>query len=172
MLFNPARPFRTFQNKVWVSSNCAQCPAAPRKPGSCLHLCQRHPPTAVTDSCNFTRAWDLFRRIWVFFNQSKFSSFWRSVCRERVLLDRIVKVTMMMIMSCEWCFQGDVCCSTRAGILLLLPIVVTHQCGLQQGSWGWEWSVTRTKSQIYSHISFFKPHFNFVLVTQKTAIKK
>lgn len=30
----PARPFRTFQNKAVVSSNCAQCPAAPsREPG-------------------------------------------------------------------------------------------------------------------------------------------
>lgn len=27
----PARPFRTFQNKAVVSSNCAQCPAAPSR---------------------------------------------------------------------------------------------------------------------------------------------
>lgn len=39
MLFTPARPFRTFQSRAWVSSYCAQSPAAPGA-GSCLHLCQ------------------------------------------------------------------------------------------------------------------------------------
>lgn len=41
----PTRPFRTFQNKAVVSSNCAQRPATP---GCCLHLCQ--PPTSLTAS--------------------------------------------------------------------------------------------------------------------------
>lgn len=106
MLFTPARPFRTFQNKAWVSSNCAQCPAAPREPGSCLHLCQRHPPTAVTNSCNSTWAWDLFRRSLKGYFYSKVRSSGRSVCQERVLLERIVKVMIMTM--CEWWFQGDV----------------------------------------------------------------
>lgn len=41
----PTRPFRTFQNKAVVSSNCAQRPAPP---SCCLHLCQ--PPTSLTAS--------------------------------------------------------------------------------------------------------------------------
>lgn len=41
----PTRPFRTFQNKAMVSSNCAQRPAPP---SCCWHLCQ--PPTSLTAS--------------------------------------------------------------------------------------------------------------------------
>lgn len=103
MLFTPTRPFRAFQNKVWVSSNCAQCPAAPRKPGSCLHLCQRHPPTAATDSCNSTWTRGLFRRS-VFFFLTKERSF-------LVLEDQSVKKEFFWTGLLRWwwrCYVSDV----------------------------------------------------------------
>lgn len=105
MSFTPARPFRTFQNKAWVSSNCVQCPAAPRKPRSSLHLCQRHPLPATTDSCNSTWTWNLvWRSFWVF---------WHKVRSSPVLESQQVGKQFFwsgLLRWCWWCVQHSLSC--------------------------------------------------------------
>ncbi len=143
MLFTPARPFRTFQNKVWVSSNCAQCPAAPREPGSCLRLCQRRPQTTTTDSCNSVCVWDLFRRsCWEYSNQSQeFSSLGRSVFQKIVSSGQDCEGDDDDVMWAKCGVQQE------QGLNCRFPLQL-HQWGLQQRYWRFQvraWWETRTE---------------------------
>lgn len=75
----PARPFRTFQNKAWVSSNCAL--QQPGSRGNC------RPPAVGTDASTSTRGLGTETEI-----PRTGSSAWG----ERILLDQTVEVMLMM----------------------------------------------------------------------------
>lgn len=80
----PARPFRTFQNKAWVSSNCAL--QQPGSRGNCWNGRCR-PPAAGTDASTSTRSLE---------TETEIPRTGSSVWGERILLDQTVEVMLMM----------------------------------------------------------------------------
>lgn len=80
----PARPFRTFQNKAWVSSNCAL--QQPGSRGNCWNGRCR-PPAAGTDASTSTHSLG---------TETEIPRTGSSVWGERILLDQTVEVMLMM----------------------------------------------------------------------------
>lgn len=82
----PARPFRTFQNKARVSSNCAL--QQPGSRGNCWNGRCR-PPAAGTDASTSTRSLG---------TETEIPRTGSSVWGERTLLDQTVEVMLMMLL--------------------------------------------------------------------------